>query len=152
MSCSMDPKTDPLAKPIRLDFTSVMQVVVTPENKDRFVTTSKEAAHACKVAEDSKAWGGEFDQFLMFVHEWCAQYAHEALKCFVGVSDEGLTVFVVTKGAEYNFGFDDAITALNLEIADKFPSISANAIQVPNVAEDNLASFVSLPHAIQVHG
>jgi hypothetical protein len=46
------------SKPIQLTFRSVEQVVVEPDDQDRFVTTAQEAARACQQAQAGKDWSG----------------------------------------------------------------------------------------------
>lgn len=43
-------------EPIRLHFGDKTLVVVTPDDEDRFMTTSAEAAKACQHAQDMLHW------------------------------------------------------------------------------------------------
>ena len=99
------------AKPIQLDFRSIEQVIVVPDDKDRFVTTQREAARACQIAEVGKDWAEEFEGFLSRIHHWCHDHK-EIIDCgYVDIGDGGLRVSICTKGSDYEFAFED--TRLN---------------------------------------
>src|SRR4051812_28591042 len=93
-------------EPIRLDFQSVQKVVVTDHNSgDRWVTTVREAASACRSALDHKEWKEQFEAFLAHIHHWAKEHADIVAAAFVGISSEGLTGVLITKGAEYRLDF-----------------------------------------------
>ena len=94
-------------EPIRLDFQSVQQVVVTGNDGDRWCTTVREAAQACRSALDVKEWSEQFSAFLARIHEWAQQHAKVVDSAFVGISSEGLTGVIVTKGEKYRQELDD---------------------------------------------
>ena len=140
------------AMPIRLDFQSVQQVVVTGNDGDRWVTTVKEAAQACRTALDFQAWKGEFEGFLARIHEWAKQHADVVSSAFVGISSEGLTGVIVTKGPDYRMELDDAITDLDIEVAKRFPSCRADILQSPDDEPESRIPYISVERAVQVYG
>src|SRR5260221_10709600 len=93
------------AEPIQLDFQSVKQVVVTDKDGDRWCTTVREAAAACRSALTEKAWEEEFQGLLAFIHEWSKSKSDIVEATYLGISSEGLTGVVVTKGKDYRFDF-----------------------------------------------
>ena len=113
------------AQPIRLDFKSVQQVVVTGPDGGRFVVTAKEAALACRSDLDEKAWQHEFEGFLALLNGWCASRHDRVKSAYVGISSEGLTVVIVTKGSDYLFDFDDEVTNLDIQLAKIHPQVRA---------------------------
>lgn len=136
-------------EPIRLDFRSVERIVVVPDNEDRFVTTAREAARACKQAEDAKEWVDTFKQFLAYLHEWCEAHAQHVSAGYVDVADAGMTVVIATKGDRHAFDFEDTVTDLDLQIVEKFPWAIVEMMQVPGkLAEAQL----STDQAILVYG
>ncbi len=56
------------AGPIHLNFQSVQQVVVHPEDENRFMMTAKEAARACELAQNAKELRDQFTQFILYLH------------------------------------------------------------------------------------
>ena len=139
-------------QPIRLNFDSDEQVLVTPRDGDRFVTTSREAALACRSVLDSEQWKQELDAFLRHIHEWCKQRSGTVVLCYVGVSSEGLTVVMVTKGEDYRFDLDDEITKLDIELANEFPSCRADVLQSPECPPESMVPYVELSRALLVYG
>ena len=70
--------------PIYLNFRSVQQVVVEGDKEDRFMMTMREAAYACRQAQDEKEFKEQFDQFLYSVHQWCEARADKIEAGYVG--------------------------------------------------------------------
>jgi len=140
------------SEPIRIDFHSVKQVVVTETDGDRFVTTSQEAALACRSALDLGAWKKEFDAFLAHINQWSKDRSSIVVRAYVGVSSEGLTVVIITKGELYRIDFDDEVTRLDIELANKFPACRADVLQSPESEPESRVPYISLDRAIQVYG
>lgn len=118
-------------RPIHLNFHSVEQIVVVPDNEDRFCVTMREAAQACKRAEDEKEWQQDFNRFLVFLHQWGTDHATLADSLLVKVSDGTLNVLVCTVGEWYDTDLDDTISGLDLTLVKEFPWLVADVMQVP---------------------
>lgn len=120
------------SEPVRLSFESKQQVIVVPENEDRFLTTASAAALACQQAEAGKEFRSQFEDLLAFVHEWCEGQAAKVRACYLTVGDVGLNVIVCLQGDDYDFEFDDPIAELDLEIFRRFPKCKVEVMQIPN--------------------
>lgn len=140
------------AAPIRLDFHSVQQVVVTDEDGDRWVTTVREAANASRSALDQKEWKSEFEGFLAHIHEWAKKRADVVSAAYVGIGAEGLTGVIVTKGQEYRYDLDDEVTNLDIELANKFPNCRADVLQSPEGEPESRIPYLAAERALQVYG
>jgi hypothetical protein len=140
------------AEPIRLDFESVQRVLVTDDNGDRWLTTVREAAQACRSALDQQEWKEQFQSFLGHIYEWSKKHADIVFAAYVGVSSEGLTGVIVTKGTEYRLDFDDEVTKLDIELAEKFPDCRADILQSPEGEPEGRIPYISLDRALQVYG
>lgn len=139
-------------EPIHLNFQSVRQVVVIAEDgRDRWVTTVEEAAQACRSALDQQEWQKEFEAFLGRIHEWAKEH-NEVSAAFVGINSEGLTGVIITKGTEYRYDFDDEITTLDIELAEKFPNCRADILQSPEGEPESRIPFIAVERAVQVYG
>jgi hypothetical protein len=119
------------SKPIQLTFRSVEQVVVEPDDQDRFVTTAQEAARACQQAQAGKDWSGEFNRFLSSVHEWCVGHQDRIESCYVDIGDGGLRVSVCVDADDFDFEFDDEITEFDIKLAEMFPNVLSEVTQIP---------------------
>jgi hypothetical protein len=148
-------ETNPESKQeaIQLNFQSVQQVVVTDKDgKDRWVTTVKEAAQACRSALAEQEWKQQFEAFLGRIHQWAGEHGDMVSAAFVGVSSEGLTGVIITKGPEYRHEFDDEVTDLDIELAQKFPNCRADILQSPEGEPESRIPFIALERAVQVYG
>lgn len=139
-------------KPIRLTFQSVQQVVVEDRDEDRFVTTAREAARACRYFEDLKDWREIFERFLAYLHNRCDTFSTQIVACYVSIGDEGLRIFITTPGEDYVSELDDAITDLDIDVSKNFPLCPADCIQIPSQPEHSLSSFFSPNLSFQVYG
>ena len=140
------------AQPIRLNFSDRTPVVVTPADEDRFMTTSAEAAYACRQAQDMLRWKHEFDRLLTHLHEWCRENKQQVSRTYMAASEDGLKVFILTKGPDYRFDFDDAISGLDVEVAKKFERCPTDVIQIPETPVGSLTSFFDSAKAWQIYG
>lgn len=139
-------------EPLRLDFQSVQQVVVTGNEGDRWVTTVRDAAHACRSALDQQQWKEEFERFLAHIHQWAKNHGDIVSAAYVGVGSEGLTGVIVTKGLDYHFDFDDCVTKLDIELARRFSNCRADVLQSPEGEPEARIPYISLERAVQVYG
>lgn len=117
---------------IRLDFRSEEQVLVIPDDQDRFVTTVRDAALACKHYDQFGEWKEQYNDFLTFLHEWCIKHHDKVRAGYVTIGDASLNVLVFLHSAEYDFDFENEIVELDVKLADQFPLCSAEVLQVPN--------------------
>lgn len=138
-------------QPLRLDFRSEQTVVVVPEDQDRFVVTSREAARACRRVADEEEWRSEFNDFLAKVHGWCEQHSEGINGAYLALGDEGMKVFLVTVKDEYDFSLGDEVAKLGIELAGLFPGCPADVLHVPNMDLKDLHSFFSPSTAMQLY-
>lgn len=142
-----------LNEPIRLDFRSTQQVLVVPDDEDRFVTTSREAALACKQHEQSKEWDQQYRAFLSRIRDWCEEHSTIVSRAYLSVARHGLRVFLVTRTRHYDFSKDALLTALDLGLAKEYPLCPATVLQIP-VTDDpeSITSFLSPQSSLQIYG
>jgi len=144
-------KTEPEA--IRIDFQSVQKVVVTDTaSGDRWDTTVREAAYACRAALEAQDWKKQFEEFLGYIHEWAKKHADVVSAAYVGISSEGLTGVIVTKGPEYRLDFDDEVSNLDIKLANLFHDCRADILQSPQTDPTTRIPYISLGRAVQVYG
>lgn len=145
----MTSKQSAIPAPVRLTFRSVEDVLIETDDEDRFLMTMKEAAHACKQAENEKKWQDDFKRFLHKVSQWCEAKAEHVRAGYVGVGDGALNVFICTKSATYNFDIEDELSDLDIELVQAFPWLIAEVVQIPlQVKEDQIFSET----AVSVYG
>jgi hypothetical protein len=135
--------------PIHLDFKSVQQVVVHPEDQDRFTMTAREAAQACQRAQNDKDFEEEFKRMLVRVREWAQAHEDAVVAAYVYTGDGQLNVLMATQGPGFRSDLSDDLTELDLSLVDEFPWLVAEVMQRP---ADAVAARGPLENAIQVYG
>jgi hypothetical protein len=146
---SADPQLS--SEPIRLHFTDQTRVVVTPEDEDRFTTTAAEAVRACKNAQEVLSWREEFEKFLTHVYGWC-RTRETIAKAYLAFSDEGLELFILTRGSEYRFDLDDDISELDLDLGKGFKKCPTEITQLPETPVRSLHAFFDPGSALEIYG
>jgi hypothetical protein len=134
--------------PVHLDIRSVRQVIVHPEDEDRFMMTAKEAARACQQAQTEKDLREQFTQFLLYLREWCEKHTAEVRYAYAYPGDGFLNVLICTSGEGYRCEFDDAVTELDIALTQKFIWLAAEVMQAPESVRDG---HISLEKAILVY-
>jgi hypothetical protein len=122
-------------RPIELHFESTEQVLVVPDDRDRFVTTMGEAARACQQADNTREWDQQWNDMLFYVHEWCK--AHEPIvnEGYVSVGDSAINIIICVASEDYDFEFEDELAEFDLELSRKFPLCRTEVMQLPNQAD-----------------
>ena len=135
--------------PIHLNFRSIKQVVVEPEDENRFMMTAKEAARACEIAQNEKELREQFSQVLLSLKEWSEYRSSRVVATYVYPGDGFLNVLICTRGGDYDFDFDDEVTDLDIALTKQFGWLTAEVMQAPESARDG---HTSLEKAICVYG
>ncbi len=126
----------------------MQQVVVEKADEDRFMMTAKEAARACAIAQDEKELRDQFVQVILFLRDWCRQYA-DVSYCYGCPGDGHFNILICTKGEPYRHDLEDHVTELDVNLFKQFPWLRAELGQVPSsVADEN----VTLEKAIVIYG
>lgn len=138
-----------LKGPVQLRFDGG-RVVVTPEDRDRFVLAADMAVQACQMMDAGLQLRQRFeDEFLSRLYQWCQVHADRIGSCYVAMRDGTLTVFVIGPGKEYDFSLDDPISDLEAEMEDK--GWSCDIVQVPVDDADSRRTFFDEDQSIQVY-
>lgn len=119
-------------KPIHLDFRSQETVVVVSDDEDRFVTTSSQAALACKQVEDNKEWNRQWTEFLNFLHHWCKDRSEQVKTGYVSIGDSGLNTLICLHMGQYDFSMEDDLVKLDVLLSKRFPLCVTDVLQIPN--------------------
>lgn len=139
-------------KPIQLRFDGKGEVVVTPQDQDRFVMTVQVAVNACRAHNDQVVWREQFLHFAAAIHDWCKSRASKLRAAYLSVRGSGLAVFILTKEPTFDFEFNREVSALDLELMRKFPRCPAELLQMPAVDEQELSGFLDVAGALQIYG
>jgi hypothetical protein len=125
-------------------------VVVTPDDEDRFVLTAQNAVKACqehhRSSEAIKQFKSEFVRPLM---EWCERNAARVHSCYIPVPVGFVQVFVVGASTKYEFGLGKDLANLELALADAGWRVSV--LQIPFCDDEELKTYFDPEGALLVY-
>lgn len=126
-------------------------VVITPEDEDRFVREAKWAVSACQSALALELFVKKFKQdFLLEVHKWCKKNAEKVQAAFVVPLTNQLQVFVVAKSKRYDFELSDPLSDFEMNLyQNDWP---CEILQIPDGSYETLETFFDTEKSIQVYG
>lgn len=130
------------------------QVVVSPEDEDRFVVTCQDAAEACLQSREVLKWSHTFQKVLSFIRNDLDQSIERVMSCFVGPADGHLACFVIAKSSSFDFELAEVLADLEREIATAFPDFTYIRVQqIPRSTDTEiLNTFFDPGKTIQIHG
>ena len=138
-------------KPIQLRWGDG-QVVVTPEDQDRFVREAKWAVAACQGLLQLETFVKKLqEELLTAVHKWCERNAGRVLACYIPfASPQVIQVFVIGNGAALDFQLCELTSELESSLEQE--GWSTDIVQLPNSSPEMLLSFFDPSRSIQVYG
>jgi len=139
-------------RPIQLHYKGG-EVVVTPEDQDRFVIASQYAVSACQNQLAADRFVREFSgQFLKVLLEWCKRHQEQVQACYVPIPVSGscIKVFVVSNSSKFDFALSDLIADLELDFCKN--GWPCDILQIGSGEPDELRAFFAPEQSIQVCG
>lgn len=135
---------------IRLSHHLGKQVVVEPQDEDRFVMTAQSAVKACQDHRRQEEAIRFFkEQFLVPLIQWCLGHQDKVRACYMPFPQGGIQVFILTKSRRYDFAFGKEIADLELSLADVGWRVSV--LQIPASDTEDLQTFFKVEGAIEVY-
>ena len=129
------------------------QVVVTPEDKDRFVMASQHAVSACQNALAVDRLVEQFQkEFLRPLYTWCCDHKDGIRACYLPFPflSVPIKVFVVAESAKFSFVLSEAIADLELQFQeDRWP---CDILQISSGSIDEIQVFFNPAQSLQVYG
>lgn len=128
-------------------------VVVTPDDEDRFMITVEAAIRACQAYHQQAVFRMQFKQTLQKVAEWLRAHESHVGQAYVTVRDAGLLFLVVRKQPQYDSGFEDDLTDLDLQIAQDpdLNLIRLSVLAIPPCTDDGVNSFLMHDYLLYKH-
>lgn len=140
-------RTAAAEKPLQLDYYADegSQVIVTPQDEDRFLLSVQEAAEACRAGNKAILFKRQFGRLLKRLALWLGQYEEGVSRAFVTIRDAGLLFLVVQKTKAYDRDFENALTSLDIEIArdSNLDMVNLSVLALPSTSEDSYQSFAA---------
>jgi hypothetical protein len=126
------------------------QVIVEPEDEDRFVLTAQTAVKACQDSirreEAIRTFKGKFLHPLI---EWCARHSDRVRACYIPVPVGHIQVFVIGTSPKYDFDLGRELGRLELDLFDT--GWRVNVLQLPTAAAEDLQTYFNTEGAIEVY-
>jgi hypothetical protein len=115
-------------------------VVLTPDDEDRFIKSCSWVAEASKLGMSHELYLRELHGTLSHVRKWAEKHSDSVQLCFAMPRNAQIAIYVVPTGGKYDFSLSTELTALDIELAEKFQSCRCDVLQVPDKREqiDNL--------------
>jgi len=142
----MDVRTD--FEPIRLCFEEgKREVVITPEDQDRFMTTVNAVIEACKAQEDEKRFCFQFMSLLRDpLARWIKEHADAIHSAYLTIREPGILFLVALRPEKANDSdLEDSLTELDVSVANdpNYDLVSMSVFSLPYVNEESLLQFLN---------
>ncbi|KAA5545113.1 hypothetical protein FYK55_05365 [Roseiconus nitratireducens] len=119
------------------------QVTLEPESQDRFTLRFRDVINACQMQLQAEEYELQFSILVKRLGSWLSGQTGVA-KAYVTLRDSQLLFLVVTKSTKYDSDFEDALSDLDIELANDpdLRDITLSVLSIPNVPSDSLSSFM----------
>lgn len=139
-------------KPIQIDGTDdESQVVLCPQNEDRFVLSFKDTVIFAQWGLGWQAFVDEMRALIEHTKEWSRENSALILNTFLTRRDGELAVIVVPSAGKFDIELSQRIVSLDIELAEKFQRCSCRVMQVPASVPQDLCNFVDPSNAYHVY-
>ncbi len=132
-------------EPIKLIYSEGnTQVVIEPEDQDRFVLRVEEAIRACRVYDEFRSlFEKQLDHLKNMLGGWLRQQHEKTQKAFLTLQDDRMLFVVVMARKEYDPDLEKDLTELELRIAQdqECSQINLDVQALPSCDEHCYESF-----------
>lgn len=120
------------------------QIEVVTNKNDVIYMTVEAAIKACKDQVEREDFTRQFDDLLDKLREWIESQKQDVAEAYVTLRDTGLLFLVVRKTRRFNQALEDALTELDVFIAqsDMFNLIQLSVLALPAADRDAIDSFL----------
>lgn len=105
-------------EPVRLKWSEKnCTVLIEGQDEDRFALTVQQVIQACNIQQAKEGFEAQFADLKNLLGGWVHRNRSDIHKAFITVLDARILFLVITQQVDYNPDFDDALTDLDLMIA-----------------------------------
>jgi hypothetical protein len=103
------------------------------------------AVEACRAFRDQYIFQGQFELLLDHLAQWLKDHRSVLASAYLTVRDAGLLFAVVRKDRVYDDHFEEALTDLDLEIANDsaYSLIRLDVLALPYVSDESVQCFLA---------
>ncbi len=125
-------------------------VIVEPEDEDRFVLSAQQAVKACQDSHRRDEAVYAFKrEFLEPLIDWCRQHKDKVQACYIPIPKGFIQVFMIGASPKYDFALGKELSELELRLADAGWSVSV--LQIPASPEEILLAYFKMEGTIEVY-
>lgn len=127
------------------------QVRIVPPDRDVMAMPIEMAIEACRAFRSQIRFKDQFDLLVNRLAAWIGQWRSELAAAYLTIRDFGLLFLVVTRSKEFHSQIEEAVTDLDLEIAqdDDYDLIRLAMHVLPICDPELVQSFLSRDMALQ---
>jgi len=120
------------------------QIEVVTNKNDVIYLTVEAAIKACKDQVEREDFTQQFDDLLDKLREWIELQKQDIAEAYVTLRDTGLLFLVVSKTRRFNQALEDALTELDVFVAQSegFNLIQLSVLALPAADRDSIDSFL----------
>lgn len=118
-------------------------ITVTPVDEDRFTIKVGRAIELLNLAKQQESFQNQLQLLLRILADWLSE-RDGVRQAHVTIRDGALTFVVVRATAEYDEAFEDALSELDISIANDVDLnlVKMNALCLPDASDASIATFL----------
>lgn len=130
---------------IRLRHGDQGKVWVESEDEDRFLMTVEAVVSACKTHGRFADVGKQLRKLVRKLTQWLDEHPEDVQEAYLTVRDSALLFLIVRKTKPFNEALEDALTELDLEIAndETLDLIRFSVLALPATSKESVQSFLA---------
>ena len=121
-------------------------VVIHAKDGDNFCMPIDGVVQACRSQAEMDQFCQQVGALLERLSRWLIDRQPEIQAAYMGLEPDGAIFLVVRKARAFDPAFEDALSLLDLEIAqnDEFNLIKLRVLALPSSSEQTIASFLDI--------
>lgn len=119
-------------------------VTITPPNGDLLAMTKAMAIRACQLGSRLEELDSQILEVWEVLKAWASDHRHNISKAFLASRGTGFLFLVVQKESEYNHELEDALTELDILIAQnqEYQLVNLSVLSIPNSSDETIRTFL----------
>jgi hypothetical protein len=131
---------------LRMGDPSLAGVTVHPENGDVFALSKQMIARSGRLMSKIEAFEQQLAALKLDLESWAGAHSESVAEAFLVLKGDHFVFLAVLKGKAYDSVLEDALTELDMRVAQnpEYNLVNLSVLALPAFAEDAIRSF--LPH------
>ena len=137
---------------LRMGDPDMAGVTVHPEDGDLFSLTKQMIERSGRIAARIETFDNQLSALKRDLEAWSSEHSDSVKEVFLVLKGDHFLFLVVLKGKAHDGALEDALTDLDMKIAQNpdYDLINLSVLALPAFAEDAIRSF--LPHRVGPKG